>query len=51
MKNILRVLTLLGAVAVASCGRAQNLTDPIHETAVPTASITLLGSAEKAQWS
>jgi alpha-L-fucosidase len=36
MKNKLRVLILLGAAADANCGRAQILTDPIPETAVPT---------------
>jgi len=36
MKNKLRVLIVLGAAAFANCGRAQILTDPIPETAVPT---------------
>jgi alpha-L-fucosidase len=36
MKNILPILLILGAVAFADCGRAQILTDPIPETAVPT---------------
>jgi alpha-L-fucosidase len=36
MKNILRILLVLGAAAIADCGRAQMLTDPIPETAVPT---------------
>ena len=36
MKNKLRVLILLGAATFVDCGRAQILTDPIPETAVPT---------------
>jgi len=36
MKTKLRFLILLGAAAVVECGRAQILTDPIPETAVPT---------------
>jgi alpha-L-fucosidase len=36
MTNKLRILILLGAAAFANCGRAQILTDPIPETAVPT---------------
>ena len=36
MKNISPILLILGAVAVADCGRAQILTDPLSETAVPT---------------
>jgi alpha-L-fucosidase len=36
MKTKLRFLILLGAVAIVECGRAQILTDPIPETAVPT---------------
>ena len=36
MKNISPILLILGAVAVANCGRAQILTDPIPETAVPS---------------
>ena len=61
MNTKLRFLILLGAAAIAECGRAQILTDPIPETAVPTvivdtqaetiASITLLGSSEKVQGS
>jgi|GEM_PF-6680136 hypothetical protein len=61
MNNILQIFLILGAVAFADCGRAQILTDPIPETAVPTvivdtqaetiASITLLGSSEKVQGS
>ena len=36
MKNISPILIILGAVAIANCARAQILTDPIPETAVPT---------------
>ena len=36
MKTKLRFLILLGAVANVECGRAQILTDPIPETAIPT---------------
>ena len=36
MKTKLRFLILLGAAAIVECGRAQILTDPIPETAVPT---------------
>jgi alpha-L-fucosidase len=36
MKTKLRFLILLGVAAVVECGRAQILTDPIPETAVPT---------------
>jgi alpha-L-fucosidase len=36
MKIKLRFLILLGAAAIVDCGRAQILTDPIPETAVPT---------------
>jgi hypothetical protein len=60
MKNKLRALIFLGAAAIAECGQAQILTVTIPETAVPTvivdtqaesiASITLLGSDEKVEW-
>jgi alpha-L-fucosidase len=36
MKNLLPILLIFGAVALANCGRSQILTDPIPETAVPT---------------
>jgi alpha-L-fucosidase len=36
MKHLLPILVVFGAVAVADCGRAQILVDPIPETAVPT---------------
>ena len=36
MKTKFRFLILLGAAAIVDCGRAQILTDPIPETAVPT---------------
>ncbi len=36
MKNLLPTLLVFGVAAFANCGRAQILTDPIPETAVPT---------------
>jgi alpha-L-fucosidase len=36
MKNLLPILLIFGAVAFVNCGRAQILTDPLSETAVPT---------------
>ena len=35
-KNLLPILLIIGAVAIANCGHAQILSDPIPETAVPT---------------
>jgi alpha-L-fucosidase len=40
MKSISPILLILGAVAVADCGRAQILTDPLSETAVPTVTVS-----------
>jgi alpha-L-fucosidase len=36
LKKILPIILILGAAAIADCGRAQILADPLSETEAPT---------------